>query len=182
MPAKKSIKLKVKKIRLWLPIAAIITVVLGFGYVGIQQNYRMSANDPQIQLAEDSAAALSAGQAPQSIIPSTKVDITKVLTTFGIIYDTSGRLIVSSANLDGKDPVLPPGVFDAVNKANGERRFTWQPKPGVRIATVVVRYDKGYILAGRSLTEVEKRINQLTLLAGGAWVVAMAISLVFLFV
>ncbi len=44
-----------QKIKYWLPLAIVITALSGFIYLVGQQNLRMSANDPQIQLSEDTA-------------------------------------------------------------------------------------------------------------------------------
>ena len=46
----------------WLPFAIIIVIFSGLVYAIVQQNYRQSANDPQIQIAEDLATAISQGQ------------------------------------------------------------------------------------------------------------------------
>ncbi len=171
----------IKRLPYWVPAAAIITVLSGGTYLTVQQTYRQSANDPQIQLAEDTASAISAGAAPQALIPSRKIDMTKTLAPFGIAYDDTGKVIISSVSLDGKDPVLPPGIFSTV-KAHDESRFTWEPQKGIRIAAVVKKYNKGYILAGRSMREIEKRENQLLMQTALVWGVAMIISLAFLFV
>ena len=82
----------------------------------------------------------------------------------------SGKVVASDALLNGSTPELPAGVLDDVRK-NGEDRFTWQPEPGVRIAAVVAPLpgtSEGFVLAGRSLREVELRednIEALTLIA-----------------
>ncbi len=110
-------------------------------------------------MAEDAAVLLSAGQTPQSVIPTTIVDMSRRLVLYIIVFDDSGELIVSSVQLDGRTPAVPAGVFDYVRE-HGEDRFTWQPKEGVRSAAVVSRYTgerPGFVLAGRSLREVEKR-------------------------
>ncbi len=50
---------------------------------------------------------------------------------------------------------------------SGENRITWQPRPDVRIASIILYYhsavSEGYILAGRSLREIEKRESFLEL-------------------
>ncbi len=38
-------------LKYWIPLAAAITVVCGVIYVAVQQDIRMAANDPQIQMA-----------------------------------------------------------------------------------------------------------------------------------
>ena len=43
----------------WLPLAVAIIIMSGLVYVVAQQNYRLTANDPQIQIAQDIAAALN---------------------------------------------------------------------------------------------------------------------------
>jgi hypothetical protein len=70
------------------------------------------------------------------------------------------------------------GIFDYVKK-NGQDRVTWQPEPGMRLATVVVPYEKGFVMAGRSLTEVEKRESQVENLCGlallGTWAATLIV-------
>ena len=52
--------------------------------------------------------------------------------------------------------------------------MTWQPQSGVRVAQVSVPWSGGTVLAGRSLREVERRIDQLLLLVAAAWVAGLA--------
>jgi hypothetical protein len=66
-------------------------------------------------------------------------------------------------------------VLDHVRQS-GEDRVTWQPEPGVRMATVVVRRGDaggGFIVAGRSLAETEDRIQQIQTIAGLLWIVTV---------
>jgi hypothetical protein len=66
-------------------------------------------------------------------------------------------------------------------RTHGQDRVTWQPEPGVRIAAVVVRYQgaqPGFVLAGRSLREVEVREDNAELIAGVAWIFTLAATLV----
>ena len=139
-----------------------------------------STDSRQIQMAEDAAAALAAGREPQSLLPSGQVDIAASLAPYLVIFDDAGEPIATSAMLDGQAPRLPRGVFDYVRR-HGEDRITWQPRPGVRSAIVVTRINgerPGFVLAGRSLREVEKRERQLTATVGLAWVAALAGSFV----
>jgi len=89
-------------------------------------------------------------------------------------YLAPGTPVGSSVSLNGKLPTLPSGVFDKAKQAGGNR-FTWEPQKGVRIAAVVMKFSSssssGYVLAGRSLKEIEKREQDLlymTLIAGVA--------------
>src|SRR5665811_516764 len=62
-------------VRSWLPLAVAITLLSGLIYGAVQQVLRQDANDPQIQMAQDTAAALTAGAAPESLASATPVDI-----------------------------------------------------------------------------------------------------------
>ena len=144
--------------RVWLPIAALSVFVCGLAFVTGQQVLRMGANDPEIQMAEDAAASLSSGTA-MSPVPTSPVELSRSLAPFLIVYDDTGAVVGSSALLQGQTPRLPPGVLDYV-RAHGQDRITWQPAPGVRIAAVIERVEgpsSGFVLAGRSLREVEQR-------------------------
>src|SRR5207247_1903018 len=97
-----------------------------------------------------------------------------------IIFDTAGQPVASSARLSGAIPIPPNGVFANVRQA-GEERLTWEPQPGVRSATVITRVDgptPGFVLAGRSLREVEQREGQTELFAAGAWLAGLLASAV----
>ena len=78
-------------IRSWLPLAATITLLCGLIYVTLQQAYRSNANDPQIQLAEDAAQALAAGQSPESLLPEQQVDIARSLAPYMMIFNAQGE-------------------------------------------------------------------------------------------
>jgi hypothetical protein len=157
-------------------LAICWTVVVAFAYVGIQQNYRQSANDPQIQDVEDVITALNAGQ--QLNLQPDGTDLANSLSTFIALYDKTGKVSSSNAVLNGNPPQVPSGVFSYVDK-HGEDRLTWQPQKGIREAVVVGKVSSTgqYIAVGRSLREIEKRINTLTLMAAIAWVILLLLSL-----
>jgi hypothetical protein len=171
---------KIKRtLRLWLPLAVVITAMCGLVYVAVQQVLRQTANDPQIQMAEDAAAALESGAAVESVVPPEKTAIEGSLAPFVMVFNDQGEVVGSSAQLHGQVPRLPTGVLDYV-RSHGEDRVTWQPEPGVRIAAVIVRSQgaqPGFVLAGRSLREVEVREDNAQLEAAAAWFVTMAVSL-----
>lgn len=173
--------MKIKNIiRYWLPLAAVTTLLSGLIYLAVQQSLRWGANDPQIQMAEDAGAALAAGGSPESMLPSAQVEISSSLAPFTVIFNATGEPLASSARLHGVIPGLPSGIFDYTHQ-NGEDRVTWQPEPGVRIAAVVVAYDgpqPGFVLAGRSLREVEIRSSQLEQITGIAWLATLVVSLI----
>jgi hypothetical protein len=166
-------------IKHWLLVAIIITGFSGLLEATVQQVIRQSADDPQIQMAEDTATALANGQQVQNVVPAEKVDIAKSLATYIIVFDANGKAIASSAQLNGQSPSPPAGVFDYV-KQNGEDRITWQPQTGVRSAAVVTQFqgsNSGFVLAGRSLREVEIREDNILHIILVGWVAILLGSL-----
>jgi hypothetical protein len=147
----------------WLAYAAIITLLCGIVYITVQQSYRLSANDPQLQLAEDAANAINKGVDPKSLVSSTAaIDISQSLSPYLLIYDARGNVVAGSATLNSKPLKIPQGVIDYIQK-NGKDAATWQPAPGVRQAMVgFSTTNKGYItVSGRSLRNTEERISLL---------------------
>lgn len=154
-------------LRTFIPLAVVITLLTGLIYATAQQVERISANDPQIQIAEDAALALSSGQSLDAVVPTNKIDIATSLAPFVVVFDDSGKPIATSGLFHNQLPSLPSAIFDYVRQ-NGEDRITWQPEPGVRHATVITRFGgakPGFVMAGRSLREVEKRTDNLLLIA-----------------
>lgn len=152
----------------WLPFAIVITALSGLVYVVAQQSYRMGANDIPTQVGEDAAAAMGKGLSPAAVVGSGTVDIAASLSPFVGVFDGDGVLVASSARLDGRTPVPPKGVLAAA-RTGGVNKVTWQPKPGVRIASVAVLApgDGGNVVfAGQSLREAETHIGQLGQLVG----------------
>lgn len=166
-------------LKFWLPLATAVTMLAGLVYIAVQQDMRIGANDPQIQLAEDAARALAEQQPLDSVVPPGKIDISQSLAPYMIVFDAQGSPVASNAVLHGAVPDIPKGVFD-YTRAHGEDRVTLMPEPGVRSAAVVVSVTGGpggFVLAGRSLREVEIRIDQLTQMVGVAWLVSMLVTL-----
>jgi Na+/H+-dicarboxylate symporter len=167
----------------WLPFAAIATIFAGLVYISVQQVLRQGVNDPQIQIAEDMAAQLTSGQNLQTVIPDNAlvVDIASSLAPYVVISDEQGQVIASLAELHNSAPVVPSGVFDSVRKY-GEARVTWEPEKGVRQALVMTHYQSngqsGFVMAGRSLREVEKRETSMGVMAGIAWFISMVFCLI----
>jgi len=160
-------------------MAAIVTGLSGLLYAAVQQDLRQSANDPQIQMAEDTAAKLADGQQVQNVVPSEKVDIANSLAPYIIVFDATGKPIASSVQLNGQTPTIPSGVFDYVRQ-NGEDRITWQPQSGVRSAIVVTQFkgpNPGFVLAGRSLREVEIREDDIMHLILLGWIAILLVTL-----
>ena len=141
---------------------ALISGIFFTIYSAGQEIYRMSANDPQISMARDAGELLNQGKMPAELMAKEKINIEKSLSPFLLVYGNSGEPISSSATLDGQIPKLPAGVFDYVRQY-GEDRISWQPRENIRQALVVVKYNNGFVAAGRSLSETELREGQLLL-------------------
>ena len=144
----------------WLPLGILAVGLAGVIYAAVQQNYRQTLNDPQIQLAEDGATALATGVEPAEIVPRAElIDAGKSLAPFIAVYDADGAPLEASAMIDNLPPKPPIGVFQTAKKY-GEDRITWQPNPETRIALVVraVPDNSGrFVAAGRNMREGEKR-------------------------
>jgi hypothetical protein len=168
----------IKTFLLWIPFAVAITLLCGLVYAAVQQDLRIGANDPQIQIAEDAAQALAAGANPQNIVPQYQTDIATSLSPYIILFNDQGQAVLSSAILNGKAPAVPSGVFDYARQ-HGETRVTWQPQKGIRSAIVVRRIQNasgtnvGFVLVGRSLREVEIREDNLLLMVALGWFATM---------
>lgn len=165
-------------------ILAALSTVLSLGLVVIpQQVLRLGANDPQVEITGNLKAALQQGADPSSLVAQTPVDIRESLSLFTMVFDEQGHQLASSAQLNGASPVPPTGIFEYARK-HGEERVSWQPQPGVRIATVIRHVAPGgFILAGRNMREVEARERLATTQAGLVWLGMLAIIVVgtFLF-
>ena len=177
----------------WLPLAVGISAIFLTLYAAVQQSYRESLNDPQIQMAEDVASALSQGAAPQTIIPDSRIDIAQSLAPWVAAYYDNGQARTSSGLLHGALPQPPKGVFDDAAQGSGkdtsrsqENRVSWEPTVEVRQAIVVVHYGtasssaaaSGYGVAGRNMREAENRVGALGSLILLGWFASMIASLI----
>ena len=140
----------------WLPVAVLAVALVVLVYGVAQQGLRMGGDQPQLQVAEDAAAALDAGTAPSAVVPGTPVDIASSLGLFMVVTDGSGAVVAGNGQLDGAVVAPPAGVLRAA-RDGAEDRVTWQPRAGVRIAQVTVGWAGGAVTVGRSLREVERQ-------------------------
>lgn len=140
---------------MFLAAAGVVSIIFGTIYAASQQILRLSANDPQIQLALDAANRLDQGVKPDDLIGA-PVDAGQSLVPAIIIYDTLGQVVVGSAYLDGNIPTIPFGVLQNTvhNRYNA---ITWEPSPGVRLASVSAEANDYFVTAVRSLSQVEER-------------------------
>lgn len=163
----------------WFVLALTLTAALAAVYVTTHQVLRQSANDPQVQMAEDWADQLSSGSIPTTLTMGKAVDPTQSLAPFGIIYDKDGNVANSSVTAP-TTMLQAPGVLGTIDRdPDHELRFTWQPSSGARFAAILKRVTYSdsvyYVLAARNLREVEKREDTLFLLTSCAWVGGVAL-------
>jgi hypothetical protein len=163
-----------RALALFIPAAVAATLCCGFAYALVHFELRAGANDPQQQLAEGAAAELDAGASPSTAVGQTKVDVAASLAPFIVVFDPRGNVVATDGILDGHDPVPPRGVLDSARE-NGPDAVTWQPRPGVRVATVTVGWSGGSVLAGRSLRVVEHREDQVLWMAAAGWALALVV-------
>jgi len=159
---------------------ALVSLILALVYLSVQQTYRMGANDPQIQLAQDMAAGLSAGRLADIDLKEDSLDISQSLGVFTLLLSPSGQPVRSNGFLHGAIPRIPAGVLDFVNR-NGDNRISWQPEPGVRVALVVEKVSTpaiGFVAVGRSLQEVEIREKNLGQMVFIGWLICCGIIIV----
>jgi hypothetical protein len=165
-------------LRRWIPIAAISAALCLLVYVVVQQAIRQGANDPQVQLANDAAAALARGAQPDPA-PVARVELRSSLAPFLVTYDESGKPTGGSGYLNGSLPAPPAGVFEFA-RLHGENRVTWQPERSVRIASVVVHvaaHGGGFVLAGRRMDEIEAREHYMLVACASMVVLTALLSL-----
>jgi hypothetical protein len=160
-----------------LVLAAVLTLMGFAAALTVQQMLRRGANQPQIDMAAWYAGEIAAGEAPGNVIPPGYVDLDRSLQPFVIYYDEQGKPSHGTGYLDQQLPAPPAGVFDFA-RSHGIEKVTWQPRGGVRIASVVQRVGgkgSGFVLAGRSLRLVEEQESLLWRMALGIWITIMAL-------
>ncbi len=175
--------IKRPQVRTWLAVVGAISLTLGACYAMVQQSNRLTADDLPLSTSQTVQKALAGGADPNDVVPSGKIDLSSDSNVFVIITDSSKHILASSANLNGKSPLPPSGVFDYTN-AHSTDHFTWQPAKNVRLATRVVTYknanSSGYIITGQSLKQAEDRISTFGILATVTWIAAVAWASAFI--
>ena len=166
----------------WIPFVVVITGIMGMMYAVVQQNYRQSLNDPQIQMAEDAVNALDRGLLPTAIVPhGARIDVSRSLAPFIAVYDERTALLETSGVIGGSLPTPPQGVFElARTRGNNLPHNTWQPQPDVRIAAVLMHtpQNHGFVLTGRNMRVVEDREHSLLQMTLLGWLVLLGISFI----
>ncbi len=160
---------------MWILLSAVATVAALAAFVIAQQQLRSAANHPQVEMARAAAARLGAGAIPQSVVSGAPVDIAGSPDTYLMVVDSNGALLASSAQLEGRAVIPPPGVFAYV-RDHGEDTISWEPAAGVRSAIVVDAFRGGFVVAGRSLTGTEQAEGALGVWAISGWALAVLLA------
>ena len=165
-----------RELRLGAPIvgALLITVIFGSIYVVAQQIERQGANDAPLRLASQLASTNGSPGATAGAAAGDHVDLAKSLALFYVVYDSTGTPVSGTGYLDGALATLPHGVIDTA-RSSGEDRVSWQPRPGLRFATVAVAAGPNVIVAGQSLAPSESRTDAVGALLLASWAGTIAL-------
>ena len=166
----------------FLSVSLIITVVFLTIYFAVQQSYRSAANDPQRQYARDMRDRIRNNQSIESMMSRDTLDLRTSLGMFTTLYNEKFEPIRSTGLLDGKFPSLPKGVLEYA-RDNQENTVTWQPRKGIRMAMVidfVQTAGTSFVACGRSLTETENNVSNLSTMLIVGWLISIAIVTIWL--
>ncbi len=170
-------KFRTIQFRIWLAIIGVCTLVIGASYAMVQQSTRLSADDLPLTTSQVAKQELQGDSDAKDVVSTLKTNLRNDSSVFMIITDNSKHVLASSATLDGQTPLPPRGVFDFTAQ-HGTDHFTWEPSPGVRLATRVTKYgtepNSGFIITGQSLKTYEDRISTYTWIALAAWLAVLA--------
>jgi hypothetical protein len=163
--------------RVWvgaiLILAVVTTAIFGAIYVVAQQIERQDANDSPSRLASQIVSELNSG-GTSTLDSGPRIDLTTSLAEFYVVYDETDTAISGTGYVGSDLATLPAGVIDAA-RASGEDTVSWQPRPGLRFATVAVRSDHFVVVAGQSLAPSESRTDAIGVLVAALWAVTMAL-------
>ena len=165
----------------WLGYATVVSLLCLLVYTVAQQNFRQSANDPQYQLAQDAVNAINQGTDPKLLTGPQRLDLASTLSPYVLIYDANGNAVGNNITLDGQIPKPPAGALNEA-RSNGVNSVTWQPRAGIRQATVMMTTNKGYVVvAGRSLKNTEEHISRIGTLVLFGWAASLVAMLMIVF-
>ena len=88
----------------WFPLAIAHTLISGIIYLAGQLIYRQEASDPQYQMAEDAADAITRGAHPQSVVLEPTVDLNSNLSPYLIVCDEQKNPVTTTVMFNGQVP------------------------------------------------------------------------------
>lgn len=165
-------------VAIFLTLVVIISIVFVTICYTARGVMRQSANDPQVEVTDQVASIIRQGAPLDQIISAAEqVDLGDSQALFVMIFDKDKKLVGTSATLNGQPISIPDEAFDRA-KAGSDYRFTREPQQGSRFALVVKAVDdSGYVVAGRSLAEMEKRATNLYQPLWIGWVLSVLAAL-----
>lgn len=161
------------RLAIWIIGVVVATFTLGTVYVVAQRLDRQAADQTGAQLASQVAGELTSGSSA-TIDTMPRVDLAASLAPFVVVYDASGHPVSGNGYLDGRLAEPPAGVITAA-ASSGSNHVTWQPRPGLRFATVEVRSGNRVVMGAQSLIPTEQRADRLGLLVAFAWLGTMIV-------
>jgi hypothetical protein len=153
----------------WIVGAIVLTVSLSAVYFTAQQLDRRGADEQPQRLASQLASVDLGAEAATE-----RVDLGSSDAIFYIVYDQDGEPLRGTGYLDGELARVPSGVIAAA-ATDGTNSVTWEPRDGLRFATVEVLAGSQVILAGQSLEPSETRTHDIALVLLAAWVLGLAV-------
>jgi hypothetical protein len=162
-----------ERLAAWIIGVVVATFALGTVYVVAQQLDRQAADQAGAQLATQVASELTT-RSSATIDSLPPVDLAASLAPFVVVYDSSGHPISGTGYLDGKLAEPPAGVITAA-ASDGSNHVTWQPRAGLRFATVEVSSGDRVVMGAESLAPTEQRADRLGLLVAFAWLGTMVV-------
>jgi len=154
----------------WFVGALVLTIALAAVYLTAQQLDRQSADEQPQRLASQLA---SLDEIPDAAAAD-RVDLASSQALFYVVYDASGTPVSGTGYLDGELAQVPAGVISTAAD-QGSNGVTWQPREGLRFATVELTSGDGVVMAGQSLEPSETRTQNLGTLLLLGWVGAMVL-------
>jgi hypothetical protein len=157
----------------WLVPVVVTTILFGTIYLVTTQLDRLSANDAPLRLASQVATELREGQTT-TLDAQPHVDLERSLAPFVVVENAQGAVTDGSGFLNGSLVSLPTGVLTTTAK-NGRDDVTWQPRSGLRFATVTLKVGDQFVSAGQSLAPEDGRDGAFQLLVGAGWLLAVLV-------
>jgi hypothetical protein len=161
---------------IWIVFNLSISFMCAVVYVAAQQVLRMGADEPVVRLAIDTVWKMENGETAEEAVGSDIVDISVSLSPFVMVFDANKTLIAASGRMNGALLLYPKGVLGYVDK-HGEDRISWLGINGVRYNSVALKAGIGYVVAARSLREVETLIGLIGTLILLAWALYIVVSI-----
>ena len=163
--ALKAIESKFRKFRYFVIFCSaglVVGLIMCTFLAAIQQSERLRANDNPAMIAHFIARDWDAAREPAQSLDEPH-EIRGEYVTFTTIYDNNLHLIASDGILDGQPVLAPSGVLRAASPKH-DNAITWQPVRGLRLATVVVKANNGYIVSAQNLRQTERRLERIILI------------------